>query len=142
MSSSIANKVKINIYLVWIKIFVALTVSWATVSNLSNNNYFVIFLYSSVLLSTNNRSVDLYNGILQTTTVLFTRNFTQDGLNSYWLPAFFCDTNSLTNGLKFSRTISRHILLLGNSVYFVDCLYIFLSYLFLLVYLEHVRCIC
>ena len=31
----------------------------------------------------NNCSVDLYNGYLQSTTVLFTRNFTQSWLNSY-----------------------------------------------------------
>ena len=45
---------------------------------------FVILLYTSILLSTNNCSVDLYNGDLQTATVFFKRNFTQGWLNSYY----------------------------------------------------------
>ena len=52
------------------------TILCATVSNLYYNNYlFFIYLYSPVLLSTNNCLVDLYNGDLQTMTVVFTLNF-------------------------------------------------------------------
>ena len=81
MSSLIANEVKTNFYLVSIELFIVRSILCATISNLYNNNYFlVILLYTSDLLSTKNCSVDLYNGDLQTTTILFTRNFT---LNSY-----------------------------------------------------------
>ena len=52
---------------------------------------FAILLYTFVPVSTNNCSVDLCNGDLQTTIVFFTRNFTQGWLNSYYsLPALFC----------------------------------------------------
>ena len=62
--------------LVSIKLFVVHTILCATVSNLNNNNYlFVILLYTSVLLNTNNCSVDVYSGDLQTINILFTRNF-------------------------------------------------------------------
>ena len=40
---------------------------------IQNNHFFVILLYTSVLLSINNCSVDLYSGDLQTMTVLFIR---------------------------------------------------------------------
>ena len=52
---------------------------------------FAILLYTSVLVSTNNYSVVLYNCDLQTRTVFFTRNFTQGWLNSYYSsPALSC----------------------------------------------------
>ena len=70
--------------------FVVRIIFCATVSSLYNNNYlFVILLYTSVLLTTNNCSIDLYNGNLQPTTVFFTRNFTQGWLNSYYC-CLFC----------------------------------------------------
>ena len=68
-----------------IKLFIVRTIFYATVSNLYNNNYLiVIVLYTYVLLSSNNCWVDFYNGDLQTTTILFTRNFTQGCVNSYY----------------------------------------------------------
>ena len=80
MSSSIANKIKINLLS-----FIVRTILCATVSNLYNNNYlFVLLLYSSVLLGTNNCLEGLYNSDLQTAIVLFTRNFTQGWLNTYY----------------------------------------------------------
>ena len=78
MSSLIANNVKTNMGLVLFLLCGQYTMLYVTVSSLYNNNYmFVILLYTSILLSTNNYSVDLYNGDLQTMFVLFTRNFTQ-----------------------------------------------------------------
>ena len=50
---------------------------------------FFILLYNSVLLSASNSLVNLYNGDLQTTTVLFTCNFTQGWLNYYRLDVCF-----------------------------------------------------
>ena len=86
MSSLIANKVKTNMCLISIKLFMIRTILCAAVSNLYNNNLFIRYpyhttirysSYTSARLITNNCSVDLYNGDLQTTTVFFTRNFTQ-----------------------------------------------------------------
>ena len=93
MISLIANKVKTNICLASVRLFVVHTILCATVFNLYNNtrNYlFVILLTSSVLISTNSCSVDLYNSDLQTTTVFFTCNITQGWLNSYALSAMSC----------------------------------------------------
>ena len=85
--------------------------------NLHNNNYlFVIFLCTSVLVSTNNCSVDLYNCDYQTTTVFFTLNFSQGWLYSYRLVVFlpfYCfalllsNTNSLLKVLEVEHSCSR-----------------------------------
>ena len=71
MSSLIANNVKTNMGLVLFLLCGQYTMLYVTVSSLYNNNYmFVILLYTSIPLSTNNYSLDLYNGNLQTTTFL------------------------------------------------------------------------
>ena len=121
---------------------------------------FVMLLYTSVLVSTNNCSVHLYNGNLPTATIFFTRNFTHGWLNSY-CSSQSC-TNSLTNFcvLAFSRTPSGpycslrtvSTLLPVYCVRIFPCAFahlsilmlvvLFLSCLLLLVYLEQVRCIC
>ena len=73
MSSLIANKVKTNMCLIFAKLFIVRTILCATVSNLYHNNLFIrcsyhtiirYYSYTSVLLSSNNCSVDLYNGDL------------------------------------------------------------------------------
>ena len=51
---------------------------------------FDILLYPSVLISTNNCSVDPYNGDLQTTTVFFTRNVTSHKADYSLLSALSC----------------------------------------------------
>ena len=80
---------------------------------------FAILLYTSVVVSANNYSLDLCNGDLQTTTVFFIRDFTQDRLNSYWLllalPCLFMRERSVwwrflkwnVRGFAFSRILSR-----------------------------------
>ena len=60
------------------------------------------------------RSLDLHNGNIQTTTVSFTRNFTQGWLYSWFV---LSNTNSLTKGLEVKRS-GFH--LLENSF---SCLY-------------------
>ena len=55
--------------LISIKHFIVSAILCVTVFNLYNNNYlFVILLYTSVLVNTNNCSVNLCNGNLKTTT--------------------------------------------------------------------------
>ena len=105
-----------------------------TVSNLYNNNYlFITHLY------TNNCSVDLYND-LQKSTVLFTSNFTQGRLNSYWLVGCFIliiysstqtvqPTFSKYNVrvLSFTRTLLRlhfFFLCIVYTLLFVYCVHI------------------
>ena len=59
-------------------------------NNYNYNNYlFVTIRYSAhnLYVSTNTYSLGSYSNEFQTTTVLFTRNFTQDRLNSYCLPS-------------------------------------------------------
>ena len=70
---------------------------------------FVILFYDSGLLSTSNCSVDLYNGGLQTTTVLFTCNFTQGWWNFYYysssaLSCLFIVQHKQSNESSWSRT--------------------------------------
>ena len=61
--------------------------SYAPQLKLDNTIYlFAVLIHTSILLSTNNCSLDLYNGEIKT--VLF---FTQGWINSYWLlPALSC----------------------------------------------------
>ena len=76
------------------------------------NTFFI-----SVFLSTNNFWVDLYNGDLQTTTVLFTRNFTEGWLNSYyWSSALSCpfivqhkQCNQRSWSRKFAFSLSQEL---------------------------------
>ena len=103
MSSLIASKVKL------LFLFIVRTIFCATVSNLCNRNYLlVILLYTSVLLSTKNCSVDIYNSDLQTTTVSFTCNFIQGWLNSYYSPSAlscpFIVQHNHSNERSWSRT--------------------------------------
>ena len=80
MTSLMANKVKKNMFLVSIKLFIIRTILCGTVQT---------FLF--IRYSYHTTSLDLRNGDLQTTTVFFTRNFTQGWQNSYWLlPALSC----------------------------------------------------
>ena len=85
MSSLIANKVKTNMCLISIKLFIVRTIYVSHCFQLIQQQLeqYLLVRYSShktiryssytyALLSTNN----YYNGDLQTTTVLFTRNFT------------------------------------------------------------------
>ena len=74
----------VSVHKVILKHFPKKKVIWRTLYNYNNNCLFVILFYDSVLLSTSNCSVDLYNGGLQTTTVLFTCNFTQGWWNFYY----------------------------------------------------------
>ena len=71
MNSLIANKIN-----------VLFSFSFSLLSALSYGPLFpillVLFLYISVLLSTNNYFIYLYIGYLLTTIVFFTCNFTQD----------------------------------------------------------------
>ena len=93
---------------------------------------FVILLYNFVILSTSYCFVNLYNGHLQATTVLFTLNFTQGWLNYYWpLPAlscFFIVQQEQSNELSVSRIL--HTLLFVHShtclsLFFHTCYYWF-----------------
>ena len=126
------------------------------VSNLYNYNYmFIIVLYTSVLLSTNNCSVDLYNGDLQTTTI-HTQLHTRLTEFLLLLPAlsrlFMCAHIQSNKGswsgtfgvLPFREFFYTTLLFLYTllSVQQYTCLSLFLSCLLLLVYLELVRCIC
>ena len=81
MSSSIANKVKTKMYLASIKLFIVL-LSYVPLFKLYNTAtiyLFDILPYTSILASTNNSSIDLYNSDLCTQRV-----FPQDGLNYYY----------------------------------------------------------
>ena len=71
---------------------------------------YVQLLYTSVLLSTNNCSVDLYNGHMQSMTVFFTHNSTKGWLNSYYSSsAFSCPfivlVFSLTHVIEVERLL-------------------------------------
>ena len=111
-----------------------------------------ILLYTSVRVSTNNWSVDLYNGDLQTTTVSSTCNFTQGWLNSYCLmSALSCPVIVLhkqSNERSWSRmfvfSLSRELYcnFIIFCVHIVVCAFTYLSIMLDVVYLERVRCIC
>ena len=103
----------------------------ATVFNLYNVGY---SLYTSVRAHTN-CSVDLYNSDLQTTTVFFTRNFTQGWLNSnYSSSALSCpfivqhkQSNERSRSRTFVFSLSREfhrdrIIVCGLWTY--CCLYV------------------
>ena len=137
------------------KLFIVRTILRATVQTCTTYTiiiaYFAVLLYTPVLVST--------NGNLQTTTVFFTRNFTQGWLNSYYcsLPTFSClyicasnqseeDSWSGTFGVTiFRKFYCDYIvvcILCTQCLLQHTCLFLFLSYLLLLAYLEQVRCIC
>ena len=81
----------------------------------------------SILLSTNNCSVNLYNGNLPTTTVLFTHNFSQVWLNSCCsLSALSCHFKVQPNQSK-EHSWSRMFMSsnsIATSFLFVYCIHI------------------
>ena len=109
-----------------------------------------MLLYTSVLVSTNNWSVDLYSGDLQTTTVFFTLNFTQGWLNSYCLSsALSCPLivqNKWCNERSWSRRFvfsASQELYLENIVVCALCTHCCLCVLILVYpYFSHACCCC
>ena len=92
MSSLIANKVKINMCLVSIKLFIVHTVLCATIRTCTTYTVIIttittcsLFLSAYNLFASNNTcSLDLFSGDHQTTTVLFTRNASSH--KTEWIP--------------------------------------------------------
>ena len=90
-----------------------------------NNNLFIRYSYHS------HYSLDLHNAELQTTTVLFTLNFTQGWLNSYWLlPALYCLYiclhllfAELSQSKMFVYSLSREPY--SDFIVVVDCVFFF-----------------
>ena len=127
MSSLIANKIKINLCLISIK--------------LSNNNLFIRYSYYTIIrysshisarVNTNNYSVDLYNGNHQSTTVFLIRKssshksdwiLTASRLLGRALLQYY--SNSLTNVPKVESSCSRIIeYSIANTLSFVYCVHI------------------
>ena len=145
MSSLIPNKVKTNLCLVPLKLFIVRTILYATVSNLYNNNYNNICLFDIFL-------TQLF-AILLTLEILkplfwFTRNFTPGWLISDYLSsALSCvfilqhdqsNERFWNRSFAFSKTLSRLLVYVHSHT----CLSLFLSCLLLLVYLDRIPCIC
>ena len=128
MNSSIVNQIKTNLCLVLDQFFIAHTMLSATVHNL--------MMHTSVSVSTNNCSVDFYNGDLQTTNVLFTWNVSSHKTD--WIlttRSLFCldfvytHANSLMKILELECSCIR---LLENSI----------ATSLLFVYCAHIVCCC
>ena len=112
-----------------------------------NNNLFMRYSYH-----TTSYSLDLCNGDLQTTTALFTCNFTQGWLNYYWLVAsfglpFYMGKWSVCWRFAFSRILWREVycLYIVYTVLVVAFAYISIPFsliLLLLVYLYLDRYVC
>ena len=130
MSSLIANKVKTNVCLVspsalsYVPLFPTYTTTTACL-------LYLLVPYTSILLSTNDCALDLYNDDLQTTTVLFIRNFTPGWLNYHHLSSTlscpFIVQRKLSNERSWSRTF---VLPLSRELYcdyIVVCAFAYLS---------------
>ena len=145
MSSLIANKVKTNMLLVSIKLFIVRTIFCATVFNLYNNKYlFDILLCLQIFQqpTTLVRQICIVEIFKQ-------RQFSShktDCITTDLSSALTVNTISLSTVLEVEGLCSRPFKdSIAATLLFVrsyTCLYIFLSRLLLLVYLEQVRCIC
>ena len=91
-------------------------------SRLTTNHYSAYNLFTS----TNTWSIDLYSGDFQISTVLFTRNFTWDGLNYYLLPSTLSCLLIVQHNHYNERTWSRTFVFLPfRALLLINfCLYI------------------
>ena len=155
MSSLIANKVKTNSCFVSIKLFIVRCIyvchCFQIIPRIQQYQLpCSIFFFAYKLFASNKTcSLDLYmySGELQTTTVLFTCNFTQGWLNSYWSLSALCypfvvqheqfNESSLTRRFVFSpsRELYRNHIVAVYSAHTIVCAF---AYLFMPFSLVHV----
>ena len=133
MSSLIANKIKINLFLFSTKLFIVRTILCATIYNSMYQTIISLFVVCLTIIRHS-----AHNGDHQTMTVLFTRKFTQGWLTTHWLlPALFCllicarlqfdeGSWSETFGVSLSREILCDSIVVG--VVLVAFAYLFIPF--------------